>query len=105
MPMSRTRPGLGLEGGGLGLGPPQQLDQHGAAHVEALLHDHVHLGVEVVALLGERADALAHEAGRDEEDGQQDQRGQGDLPAQEEHGAEHDDDGDQVARPRWTGGR
>ena len=60
---------LGLERGRLGLGMPEQLDQHGAAHLEALLHDHVHLAVEVVALLGQRTDALADEAGRDEEDG------------------------------------
>ena len=76
---------------------PQQLDQHGPAHLEALLHDHVHLAVEVVALLGERTDAPAHEAGRDQEDGDEDQCGQRDLPAQEEHGAEHDHHGDEVA--------
>ena len=69
--------------------PPRagpELDQHGPADLEALLHDHVHLGVEVVALLGQRADALAHEAGRDQEQRHQDERGQGDLPAEEEHG-------------------
>ena len=86
MPMSRTRPALASNDVGLGLGAAEQLDQHGAAHVEALLHDHVHLAVEVVALLGQRADAPAHEAGRDEEERHQDERGQGDLPAQEEHG-------------------
>ena len=90
-------PRLGLERGGLGLGVPQQLDQHGPADLEALLHDHVHLAVEVVALLGQRADALADEAGRDEEQRDQDERGQGDLPAEEEHGAEDDDHGHEVA--------
>ena len=88
---------LGVERFGLDLGSAEQLDQHGATHVEALLHDHVHLAVEVVALHGERADALAHEAGRDEEDGQEDQRGQCDLPAEEEHRPEDDDHRHEVA--------
>ncbi len=88
---------LGLESGGLVLGVPEQLDQHGPADLEALLHDHVHLAVEVVALLGQRADALADEAGRDEEQRHQNERGQRDLPAEEEHGGQDDDHGDEVA--------
>ena len=88
---------LVLEGLGLGLRAAEQLDQHGAADVEALLHDHVHLAVEVVALPGQRPDALSDEPGRDEEDGDEHEGDQGDLPAEEEHGAEHDDDGDEVA--------
>ena len=88
---------LGIERVRLDLGPAQELDQHGAADVEALLHDHVHLGVEVVALLGERAEVPSHDAGRDEEDRKEDQRGQGDLPTQIEHRPQHDDHRDQVA--------
>ena len=88
---------LGSKDCGLGVGPPEQLDQHRPAHLEALLHDHVHLAVEVVALLGQRADALADEAGRDEEEGDEDEGGQGDLPAEEEHGTEDDDHRDEVA--------
>ena len=76
---------------------PEQLDQHGPAYLEAFLHDHVHLAVEVVALLRQRADALADEAGRDQEQRHQDEGGQRDLPAEEEHGAEDDDHGDEVA--------
>ena len=37
------------------------------------------------------------DAGRDEEDGKQDQRGQGDLPTQVEHRPQHDDHRYQVA--------
>jgi hypothetical protein len=39
----------------------------------------------------------AHDAGRDEEDRKEDQRGQGDLPAQIEHRPQHDEHRDQVA--------
>ena len=97
MPMSRTRPALSSNACASASGRPFNLTSMAPPDLEALLHDHVHLAVEVVALLGQRPDPLADEAGRNEEEGDEEQGGQGDLPAEEEHGGDDDDDGHQVA--------
>ncbi len=88
---------FGIEGVRFDLGPAQELDQHGATDVETLLHHHVHLGIEVVALLGERSEVAPDDAGRDEEDRKEDQCRQGDLPTQIEHRRQHDEHRDQIA--------
>ena len=82
---------------GLGLGAPEQLDEQGAGHVEALGHHLAHLAVEAVALAGDVGEASPDPAGRQHEQRQQGEGEQRDLPRQHEHRSERRDDGDDVA--------
>ena len=86
-----------LELADLALRLPEQLDQQRSGDVEALAHHRDHGRVQVVALAGDRLDALAHPAGRQDEDGKDHERQERDLPAQHEHRDERDGHADQIA--------
>ena len=78
----------------------EELDQHGARHVEALGHRGVHRCVQVEALAGHRREAPTDALGRDDEDREHQEGQQGQSPLEEEHGDERGGEHDEVRHDR-----
>ena len=87
-PMSRTRPAL--PGSRVLVGrAAEELHQQRAGHVEALDHDRVHVGGQVVPLAHDALQPATEPAGREREHRQEHQGHQRELPRQDEHGGQH----------------
>ena len=78
-------------------GPAEELDQHRARDVEALLHHRVHLGVQPHALAKEPREPGAEGLGGHQEQRDQDERDERDLPGQQRHRDQDQHDQDHVA--------
>ena len=81
----------------LPLAGTEQLDQRRARHVEPLGHLRVHRRVVRHLLAGDSLQPHADAAGRNDEDGQHDQRQERELPLQGDHGRQRGDEHDDVA--------
>ena len=96
MPMSRTRLARFENDCRLGVGVAVELDQHGAADVEALSHRRVHRRVEVHLLTSDRLEPTTDPLGRKDEDRQHEQRDDGELPLEGQHRDKGQREGDDV---------
>ena len=76
---------------GLVVAAAEQLDQQGAADVEGLVHDGVHLGVHVHLLAGDIAQYGAQTLRRQDEERQDGHAEQGKSPLQGEHDRQYGD--------------
>src|ERR1035437_984127 len=85
-----------LESGALFIRASKELHEHRASDVEALAHDHIHLGVQFHTSLKERAQFSTHPPSGNEKDGQQYQRHERDRQAQRQHHDEDDEHEDDV---------
>jgi hypothetical protein len=76
---------LAGEQGRLVLHPPVELGEHGARDVEALAHQGAHVAVELHPLPGDALEPARDQTGRQQEERDHRQGGEGDLPRQVEH--------------------